>query len=340
VSLREAIEVAACGREVPPDVLAAAFSEICAGGASDVQIAALLVALRTRGETVAEIVAAARALRAAAVTAPCLDPRTVDTCGTGGDGADTFNISTTAAFVVAGAGVPVAKHGNRAASSRSGSIDVLEALGVAVDLAVDVSAKILAEVGIAPFFARRAHPAMRHVAPVRQALGIRTLMNCMGPLLNPLGVRKQLIGVYARELVVPLAEALSALGSERALVVHGSDGLDEITTTGPTHAARLAAGRVEAFEIEPAALGIESAAPEALAGGDAHDNAEILRAVLDGETGARRDIVLLNAAAGIWVGGAAESLAHGVGLARQSIDSGAARGKLDALIEATGALST
>ncbi len=226
MSLREATLCAVSGEEVPAPILEGAFGEILGGEATDVAIAGLLVALRTKGKTVAEIVAAVRALRAAAVTAPCLDPRTVDTCGTGGDAAGTFNISTTAAFVVAGAGVPVAKHGNRAASSKTGSIDVLEALGVAIDLPVEASARVLEKVGIAPFFARLAHPAMRHVAPVRQALGIRTLMNCMGPLLNPLGVRLQLIGVYEDALVPRLAEALARLGTQRALVVHGGDGLD------------------------------------------------------------------------------------------------------------------
>ncbi|HVH20423.1 MAG TPA: anthranilate phosphoribosyltransferase, partial [Myxococcota bacterium] len=296
---------------------------------------ALLVALRTKGETQREIVAAARALRASAHSAPCLDPRTLDTCGTGGDGSGTFNISTTAAFIVAGAGVPVAKHGNRAASSRAGSIDVLEALGVAVDLPVDSSARILSEIGIAPFFAARAHPAMRHVAPVRRALGVRTLMNCMGPLLNPLGVRRQLIGVYTRSLVEPLAGALGDLGALRALVVHGSDGLDEITTTGITYAAWLDEGRITRMEIDPRALGIAVPAAGALAGGDAHRNAEILRAVLAGERGACRDVALLNAAAALWVGGVARDLADGLGVAARSLDGGAAQAKLDALVEAS-----
>jgi anthranilate phosphoribosyltransferase len=335
VSLREAIERAMSGTEVPAPLLEAAFREIAAGGAPEVQIAALLVALRAKGETQGEMVAAARALRAAGRTAPCLDPRTLDTCGTGGDGAETFNISTTAAFIVAGAGVPVAKHGNRAASSRAGSIDVLEALGVAVDLPVEASAKILQEVGIAPFFAVRAHPAMRHVAPVRRALGVRTLMNCMGPLLNPLGVRLQLVGVYARSLVEPLAGALASLGALRALVVHGSDGLDEVTTTGPTYAAWLEDGSIRSFAIDPRTLGIPAPPAGALAGGDAGRNAEILRAVLDGERGPRRDIAALNASAALWVGAAARDLAQGLELAARSLDSGAARAKLDALVQAS-----
>jgi anthranilate phosphoribosyltransferase len=327
------------GAEVPADVLGAAFKAICAGQASEVEVTALLVALRTKGETVTEIVAAARALREAAVTAPCAGAATVDTCGTGGDGADTFNISTTAAFVVAGCGVSVAKHGNRAASSRSGSIDVLEALGVRVELDVEVAAKVLEEVGIAPFFARRAHPAMRHVAPVRAALGVRTMMNCMGPLLNPLGVRHQLIGVYAEELVRPMAEALAALGASRALVVHGSDGLDELTVTGISHTALLEEGRVSTGVVDPASLGLEAASSTSLAGGDAQDNAEILRSILEGESGPRRDIVLLNAAAALWVVAAVPGLPEGMVRAAASIDTGAARKKLTALVEATGALA-
>ena len=335
MSLRDAIEQAVQRQELSSALLESAFGEIMAGDASELQIAALLVALRTKGETVDEIVGAARALRAAAVTAPCLDPRTVDTCGTGGDGAGTFNISTTAAFVVAGAGVPVAKHGNRAASSKTGSIDVLEALGVAVDLPVEAAAELVAEVGIGTFFARRAHPAMRFVAPVRQALGIRTLMNCMGPLLNPLGVRHQVIGVYAEDLVPRIGEALARLGTARALVVHGLDGLDEITTTTRTRAAFVEGESVSGLEIDPEALGVPLAVSEALAGGSAEENARITRAVLEGETGPRRDIVVLNAAAALWAAGAADDLAAGLELARESLDSKQALGKLVALAAAS-----
>jgi len=333
VSLREAIETAARREDVPPAVLEAAFASIVAGEATPAQIAGLLVALRTKGESVAEIAAAARALRAVAVTASCPDPRAIDTCGTGGDGADTFNISTAAAFVVAGAGLPVAKHGNRAASSRAGSADVLEALGVVVELPVERSAEILSEVGIAFFYARVAHPAMRYVAPVRQELGVRTLMNCLGPLLNPVGVRRQLIGVYSEELVEPLAGALGDLGAERALVVHGSDGLDELTTTGPSVAALAEAGAVRRFDVDPSQLGIPIATSGALRGGDAEANAAIVRAVFEGVPGARRDVVILNAAAALWVGDAAADLDAGLELARRSIDEGAARAKLEALVK-------
>jgi anthranilate phosphoribosyltransferase len=263
------------------------------------------------------------------------DPRTIDTCGTGGDGADTFNISTAAAFVVAGAGVPVAKHGNRAASGRTGSFDVFEALGVDIDLPVETCGRILAEVGIGAFFARVAHPAFRFIAPVRQQLGIRTLMNCLGPLLNPMGVRHQLVGVYARDLVEPLAEALAALGAERALVVHGADGLDEITTCDVSHAALVASGRVRSLVIDPAQLGIARAAPDSLCGGDARHNAAITRRVLGGEPGPCRDIVLVNAAAARWVAGAAEDLADGLVQAARSIDSGDASARLEALVKAS-----
>jgi anthranilate phosphoribosyltransferase len=339
MSLEEAIRRASSGEDVPGDVLEQAFGRIVDGKASPVQIAALLIALRTKGETTEEIVAAARALRARARTAPPVDPRTVDTCGTGGDGSGSFNISTAAAFVVAGAGVPVAKHGNRAASSRAGSFDVLEALGVRLDLSVEASARLLGEIGIAPFFARTAHPAMRFAAPVREELRVRTIMNCLGPLLNPVGARYQLVGVYAAELVLPLCQALGRLGARRALVVHGCDGLDEITTTGPTTAALLEADGVRSFEIEPRELGIARARPEELLGGDAVRNAEILRAVLRGEPGARSDVVLVNAAAALWVAEAAPDLAGGLAAARHSVDSGAALGKLEALVERSHAVA-
>ncbi len=335
MSLQAALEAAVAGREVAGPALEAAFEEITRGEASPLQVAGLLVALRTRGESVGEIVAAARALRRCAAPAPAVDRRAVDTSGTGGDGASTFNLSTAAALVVAGAGVPVAKHGNRAASGRCGSIDVLEALGVAVDLPVETSARILAEVGIAPFFARRAHPALRHVAALRRELGVRTLMNCLGPLLNPVGVRFQLVGVYAESLVEPLAAALGSLGAERALVVHGCDGLDEITTTGATRAALLQAGRVQGLQIEPQQLGIAASKLDELRGGDAAENAELVRALLAGAGGPRRDIVALNAGAALWVAGAAADLREGLGRACESLDSGAARERLERLVRAT-----
>ena len=339
MSLREAIAVASQGVEVPAELLEAAFGEIMDGKASDAAIAGLLVALSIKGATVGEIVATARALRARSSADLAVDPRTVDTCGTGGDGSGTFNISTTAAFVVAGAGLPVGKHGNRAASSHTGSIDVLEALGVTIDLPAEVAAEVLREVGIAPFYARRLYPAMRHVAPVRKELGIRTLMNCMGPLLNPLHVRYQLIGVYERKLVDDFAAALLDLGTTRALVVHGSDGLDEITTTGLTHAVLVEGKTVQSLEIDPKSYGLAAPGEGALLGGDADHNASILEGVLGGKRGACRDIVLLNAAATLWVAKGASNMEEGLVMAEKSIDSGAAREKLGQLIRATAAVA-
>jgi len=335
MSLRDAIARVAAGDELPPELLEGAFGEIADGRATPAQIAGLLIGLRVKGETPSEIAAVARALRARAQQAPLPDPRTVDTCGTGGDASGTFNISTTVAFVVAGAGVPVAKHGNRAATSRSGSFDLLETLGVRVDLPVEDSARILREVGIAGFFARVAHPAMRHVAPVRQELGVRTLMNCVGPLLNPVGARYQLVGVYSEALVDTLARALGELGAKRALVVHGSDGLDEITLTGTSRAALWNGSSVEAMEIDPAAYGLATCSPGALAGGTPQENAAILREVLAGKAGPRRDIVLLNAAAALFAAGAVADLGAGLEPAAASIDEGRARERLAALVAAT-----
>jgi anthranilate phosphoribosyltransferase len=315
--------------------LGAAMGEIMDGQATPATAAGLLIGLRMKGETVDEIVAVARALRARAASVTPKDPKTIDTCGTGGSGLDTFNISTTSAFVVAGAGISVAKHGNRAASSQSGSFDVLEALGVRIDLPIEVYGQILEDIGIAPFFARTAHPAFRHVAPVRAELGVRTLLNCLGPLLSPVGARYQVVGVYSGELVEPLATALAELGAIRALVVHGDDGLDELTTTGPSEAALLVDGRVQSLRIDPESLGLPLAAAADLTGGDAARNAEITRQVLAGEKGAHRDIVLLNAAAALWVVEAAADLEEGLVQAAASIDQGAASAKLDALCVAT-----
>jgi len=338
-AIREAIQALVSGVRVEPSLLGRAFGEIMDGEASPATAAGLLVGLRMKGETVEEIVAVAEALRARATLTEPADPRTIDTCGTGGSGLDTFNISTTSAFVVAGAGVSVAKHGNRAATSRSGSFDVLEALGIRIDLPIPTYGRILAEVGIAPFFARTAHPAFKHVAPVRAELGVRTLLNCLGPLLSPVGARYQVVGVYAGELVEPLAEALGRLGAERALVVHGSDGMDEFTTTGPSQAALYAGSKVEPMHVDPGALGLAPAQLEDLAGGTPEENARTTRAILDGEVGPRRDIVLLNAAAALFVVERASSLEEGLSLAAESIDSGAARGKLEALARATGQAS-
>ena len=334
-AVREAIDCLVAGRALSAEGLGAAFGEIMDGEATPASAAGLLIGLRMKGETVDEIVAVAKALRARATTAHVSDPKALDTCGTGGSGIDTFNISTTAAFVVAGAGASVAKHGNRAATSRSGSFDVLEALGIRIDLPIETYARILDEIGIAPFFARTAHPAFRHVAPVRADLGVRTLLNCLGPLLSPVGARYQLVGVYSGELVRPLAEALSRLGAESALVVHGADGMDELTTTGTSEMARVVGNTIECQTLDPESLGLPRASLADLAGGDAKANAEITHSILAGETGPRRDIVLLNAAAALWVVGRASSLEDGLTLAAKSLDDGAAAAKLGALAEAT-----
>ena len=333
--LSELLEKVVCGEALEAAELEAGFGEIMDGEASAIQAAALLAALRARGETVGDIVAIARALRARAHRVDSPVAHAVDTCGTGGTGQDTFNISTTVAFVVAGAGVPVAKHGNRAASSRAGSFDVLEALGVRIDLPVETCAALLSEVGVAPLFARTAHPSMRHLAGVRSELKIRTIMNCLGPLLNPLGVRRQLVGVYAQELLAPLAQALSELGTERALVVHGRDGLDELTLSACSDAVVLDHGAITPREIDPRDYGLAFAEPADLRGGSPEDNAARLVRILEGEPGAGRDVVLLNAAAALWVAGRATDMGQGMDQARESIDSGAARARLEALVAAT-----
>lgn len=322
-------------RSLSPERLGAAFGEIMDGEATPASVGGLLVGLRMKGETVDEIVAVAKALRARATTASVSDPRTIDTCGTGGSGVDTFNISTTAAFVVAGAGVSVAKHGNRAATSRSGSFDVLEALGIRIDLPIPACAKILDKVGIAPFFARTAHPAFRHVAQVRAELGVRTLLNCLGPLLSPISARYQVVGVYSKALVEPMAGALLALGAVRALVVHGEDGMDELTTTDVSHAALVSGGSVQTMTIDPFALGLDRARLDDLRGGSPQENAVTTRAILSGAKGPTRDIVLLNAAAALWVVEAVPSLEKGLACAARSIDEGAAVAKLEALCKAT-----
>lgn len=323
------------GRTLDPERVGLALGEIMDGRSSDARTAAFLVALRMRGESVPQLIAAAKALRARAVTARVRDARVVDTCGTGGSGIDTFNISTTAAFVVAGAGVSVAKHGNRSASSRSGSFDLLEALGIEIELPIETCAGILDEIGIAAFYARTAHPAFRHVASVRAELGIRTFLNLLGPLLSPVDARHQVVGVYAEPLVDRIAAVLAGLGAARALVVHGEDGLDELTTTAPNRAALVRDGRTERIEIDARALGLPRAALADLAGGSPAENAATTRSILAGESGPRRDIVLLNAAAALFVAQAVGTLAEGIERAARSIDEGAAAGRLEALRVAT-----
>jgi anthranilate phosphoribosyltransferase len=323
----------------------AVVTEILNGGATDAQIAALLVALHIKGETVEEIVGFAEAIRAAAT--PLQVPNStldvsgtdrealVDTCGTGGDASNTFNISTAAALVVAGAGVRVAKHGARSVTSGCGSADVLEALGVRLDLPAPRLAACLDEVGIVFLYAPAMHAAMQHVQRARRELRLRTIFNLLGPLTNPAGASAQVVGVYSSDLVEKLAEALRLLGLKRALVVHGEDGLDEITIGGSTRVAELRDGAVRCYDVTPEQFGLARAPLSAILGGDAQENARIVRAVLAGEKSPRRDVVLLNAAAALVVAGRADSIAAALPLAAGSLDSGAAAQKLEQLIRCT-----
>jgi anthranilate phosphoribosyltransferase len=314
--------------------MAAVMSEIADGAATPAQVGAFLAALRLKGETVDEIAGAAEVMRARAERVHVAAKVFVDTCGTGGDGRNTFNISTTAAFVVAGAGVTVAKHGNRAVSSRSGSADVLAALGVDVDASIASVERCIAEVGIGFLFAPRLHPAFKAVAGIRRELGVRTIFNLLGPLANPAGARHQVMGVYEPRWVPILGGVLAALGAVHAFVVHG-DGLDEISVTGMTHVAEVKDGAVERFCILPEDLGLPRHAETEIAGGDATRNAAILRDVLSGQRGAPRDAVLANAAAALVCAGVADDLKAGVRRAAEAIDQGAAAEKLHRLVEAS-----
>ena len=325
------------------DEARAVMSEVLTGQCTDAQIAALLVALHMKGETVEEIVGFAEAIRAAATPLELHQNRTldvsdterdalVDTCGTGGDTSGTFNISTATAFVVAGAGVRVAKHGNRSVTSKCGSADVMEALGININLPPARIAACLEEVGIAFLFAPAMH-SMKYVQPARRELRLRTVFNLLGPLTNPARATCQVVGVYSGDLVEKLAEALSMLGLHRALVVHGSDGLDEITITGPTRVGEVREGQVHTYEVTPEEFGLQRATLEDISGGDAALNATLIRDVLAGEKSARRDVVLLNAAAALVAAGRADHLRDGVPLAANAIDSGGALKKLDGLIE-------
>jgi anthranilate phosphoribosyltransferase len=322
------------------------MAEVLAGKCTDAQIAGLLVALHMKGESVEEIVGFAESIRAAATPLKLQGNSAVDvsgterdalvdTCGTGGDTSGTFNISTATAFVVAGAGVRVAKHGNRSISSKCGSADVMEALGVNIGLAPERIAACLKEIGIAFLFAPAMHAATKHVQTARRELKIRTIFNLLGPLTNPAGASAQVVGVYSIDLVEKLAEALSMLGLRRAMVAHGLDGLDEITISGPTRIAEVHDGEVHTSEITPEEFGLRRALLAEISGGDAVGNAALIREVLEGKTSARRDVVLLNAAAALVVTEKADHLQAGVELAAKSIDSGAAAKKLDALVRFT-----
>ncbi|HUM12573.1 MAG TPA: anthranilate phosphoribosyltransferase [Myxococcaceae bacterium] len=322
--------------DLTPDEVEAAFETIFRGEATPAQMGAFLVAFRMKGETPAEIAAAATVMRRRATPVRLPPGRVVlDTCGTGGDGAGTFNISTAAALVVAGAGVTVAKHGNRSVSSQSGSADLLTACGVQVDAPVEVVERCLAEVRIGFLYAPALHGAMRHVGPVRREVGVRSVFNLLGPLANPARAPRQLLGVYAAHLVPVVAETLARLGTERALVVHGLEGLDEISPSGPTRAAWVEAGQVREVTLRPEDGGLRPVAGGAIRGGTPEDNARLLAGLLDGGDGPLRDAVLLNAGAALWVADAAETLAEGVLRAAESIDSGAARTRLERLVALT-----
>ena len=324
------------GADLSAGEAAAAFGHVVSGDASPISTGALLAALQTKGLAPSEVAGGVEALRGAMIPVEATDPGTlVDTCGTGGGGVSTFNISTAAALVVAAGGVRVAKHGNRSFTSKCGSADVLEALGVAVQLTPAGMAGVLAEAGIVFMFAPLLHPAMRHVVPVRRELGITTIMNLLGPLTNPAGARRQVVGVADPAFLELVVRALAELGHERALVVHGEPGLDEISPCGPTHVAELKDGAVSTWRVTPGELGLEEVRPEELAGGEPEENAAVVRAVLAGEQGPARTAVLINAAAAYYVAGRAESLAEGVGAAAQAIDSGMAAAVLDQLVRAS-----
>jgi anthranilate phosphoribosyltransferase len=330
--LKEPLRLAVEGTNLTRAQAAAAVDAMLDGGAPASQIAGLLVALRIKGETPDEIAGAAQAMRARAARVSVSLDRLIDTCGTGGDSSHTFNISTAAAFVAAAGGARVATHGGRAVSSRCGSADVLAALGVEVELSTEAVAACINGCGFGFLFAPRHHAAMRNVAPVRKELGMRTLFNLLGPLANPAGARRQLLGVYASHLVPVMAQTLVELGCDRAFVVHGAGGLDEISTSGPTRIAEVRDGAVREFELLPDDVGIERASIEELRGGDAAENAVLLTRVLEGEKGPRRSAVLLNAGAALAAAGVAETIRDGVRAAEKILDSGRAFATLQLLV--------
>ncbi len=331
--MKALLAIVAAGRTLSEEEAETAFDIIMSGDATPAQMGAFLMALRVRGESVDEIAGAARIMRAKAhgIKAP---PGAIDTAGTGGDASGTFNISTAAALVAAASGVPVAKHGNRALSSKSGSADVLLALGVNIDADFALVERSIFEVGFGFLMAPRHHSATRHVAPTRVELGTRTIFNLLGPLSNPAGAKRQLAGVFAREWVRPMAEVLGRLGAERVWVVHG-EGLDELTTTGTTSVAAFDRGELRTFTVEPEALGLPRARLDDLKGGDPETNARLMRDLFAGARGPLRDVVLLNSAAAIIVGGRAQDLEEGIAVAREAIDSGAARRVLENLVTLT-----
>lgn len=330
--LKDIIAAIARGESLDVPRAQVAFGIMMSGEATDAQIGAFLMGLRLRGETIDEITGGALTMRAKA-TAIDAPAGAIDTCGTGGDASGTYNISTAASFVLAGLGVPVAKHGNRALSSKSGAADVLQALGVNIDADMRLIRKSLWDANICFLMATRHHGAMRHVGPARAELGTRTIFNLLGPLSNPAGAKRQLVGVFSRDWVEPLAQVLHKLGSERAWVVHGSDGLDELTTTGPSYVAELKDGKVSTFEVSPADADLPTAKPYELKGGDAETNALAINAVIDGHLGPFRDIVVLNSAAALIVAGRTDNLREGAKMAANCLDLGQAREALEALVQ-------
>jgi anthranilate phosphoribosyltransferase len=329
--LKSIIGKVATGATLSRDEAASAFDSMMSGEATPSQMGGLLMALRVRGETVDEITGAVSAMRAKMlrVKAPA---DAIDVVGTGGDGSGSVNVSTCASFIVAGTGVPVAKHGNRALSSRSGAADVLSSLGVKIDIKPDHVGRCISEAGIGFMFAPSHHPSTKNVGPTRVELATRTIFNLLGPLSNPAGVKRQMVGVFSRQWVQPLAQVLKNLGSEKVWVVHGSDGLDEITLTGPTFVAALEDGDIRTFEVTPEEAGLARAGSDALKGGDADANAVALQSVLDGKPSPFRDVALLNAAAALIVAGRAKSLKEGVAMGTKSLDTGAAAARLKQLI--------
>lgn len=336
VDFKTLIAKVASGASLNREEATSAFDIMMTGEATPSQIGGFLMALRVRGETVEEIAGAVSSMRSRMlkVEAPA---DAVDIVGTGGDASGSLNISTASAFVAAGAGLTIAKHGNRALSSKSGAADVLMALGVKIDIGPETIAACIREAGVGFMFAPVHHSAMKHVGPSRVELGTRTVFNILGPLSNPAGVRRQLVGVFARQWLMPVAETLAALGSESVWVVHGSDGLDEMTLSGPTYVAELKNGSVRCFEVMPDDAGLPYHAPEAVRGGSAEDNAQALRALLNGAAGAYRDTVLLNVAAALMIAGRVPTLKDGVTLAADAIDSGRALAALDRLVERSNA---
>ena len=341
--ITEALRALVDRRDLTRIEAAAAMEAIMSGAATGAQIGAFLTALRMKGETVEELIGFAQVMRQKVVRIRARGDDVaglsgtdremlIDTCGTGGDATGTFNVSTATAFVVAGAGLRVAKHGNRSVSSLCGSADVVETLGINLDLPPDKVTRCIEEVGIGFLYAPLLHTAMKHVMPARREMGVRTVFNMLGPLTNPAAANAQIIGVYTASLTEPLARVLAELGTVRAFVVHGADNLDEISNTGESRVSEVREGAVRTYTVRPEDFGMSRASIKDLAGGDREQNAEIIRAVLDGEAGPRRDIVLMNASAALVAGGRGRDLKEGVAVAAQSIDSGAARGKLDALV--------